>query len=169
MPITRREFSRYSLLAPALFLLGCTTQPIPFRGKFGLLTQLQGSQADVRPDLEEVLQRVNDKFQYDSDSSTYGESDYWSPASASNGWRGDCEDHALLCRELLQAKGIYGSKLLTCWTETEQYHCVLYMQGWILDVRFTRVMSNTDLQKIGYKWHKAGLEDGRWFYVNLSQ
>jgi predicted transglutaminase-like cysteine proteinase len=169
MLITRREISRYALFVPALLLLGCASQPTPFRAKAGLLTQPQGSPDDVKPVLDEVLQRVNDKFQYDSDSSTYGESDYWNPASASNGWRGDCEDHALLCRELLQAKGLYGSLLLTCWTETEQYHCVLYMQGWILDVRFTRVMSNTDLQKVGYKWHKAGLEDGRWFYVNLSQ
>jgi predicted transglutaminase-like cysteine proteinase len=167
MLITRREISRYALLMPVLFLLGCTTQPTPFRLKAGLLTQLLDLPEDVKPVLDEVLQRVNDKFQYDSDLLIYGERDYWSPASESNGWRGDCEDYALLCRELLQAKGVYGSLLLTCWTEAGQYHCVLYMEGWILDVRFSKVMSNSDLERVGYKWHKAGLEDGRWFYVDL--
>lgn len=148
-------------------LLGCANSPVPFQVQMGFLVDAPSSPKKLKPTLDTVLGRANENFQYESDSAIYGESDYWNPASASNDWRGDCEEHALLCREMLGEAGINGSFLLTCWTETEQYHCVLYVHGWVLDVRHSRVMSNTDLEKIGYKWHKAGLEDGRWFYVTL--
>lgn len=156
---------RYSLVFPVACIAACTSLPIPFVDPAGLDLQRHRTPDDVKPILDKVLRRVNDKFQYDSDSSIYGESDYWNLASEITGWRGDCEDHALLCRSLLREKNDIGSMLLTCWTETGQYHCVLYVQGWVLDVRHSRVMSNADLEKMGYRWHKVGLEDGRWFYV----
>lgn len=148
-------------------LFACANSPIPFESKKGILVDAPSSPEKLKTTLDLVLRCANDKFQYESDTEIYGESDFWTPASEINNWRGDCEDHALLCREMLADTGINGSLLLTCWTETEQYHCVLYLHGWVLDVRHSRVMSNTDLEKIGYKWHKAGLEDGRWFYITL--
>lgn len=165
--LTRRRFLS-TLACGSALLSGCATPgPTPFTGKLaGFNTS--GNADSLKKQLESVLNQVNAKFSYQTDQDIYGIHDYWVTASAQSSWRGDCEDHALLCQQLLREKGITHSMLLTCWTELGDYHCTLYVEGWVLDVRHPWVMSNSELVAMGYKWHKIGTEDGRWYFVDSS-
>ncbi len=73
---------------------------------------------------------------------------------------GDCEDFALACRKLCRDANI-PTRLVICYTEEGEGHCVLESSGWILDNRYTRVMSRDKLEKQGYKWLAiSGFESG---------
>ena len=161
--ISRRSFTTY--LAVSLSACSILEQsPKPFRFFDDNLSSKKTDNT-LKIELQKILDEVNKKFIYESDENIDGEIDTWITASAESAWRGDCEDFALLCRKLLRDKGNANGMLLTCWTETGAYHCVLYIEGWILDYRYAWVMSNTDLQSTGYVWHKLGLPNGKWYYV----
>lgn len=170
--LTRRLFLKLYTGAISGCLLACAAPvPTPF---FIHTSETAANPGSVTPIelknlLASVMNKVNKRFIYESDQSIYGEKDYWAAASAASEWRGDCEDHALLCKELLQQRGLNTSMLLTCWTELGEYHCTLYVDGWILDVRHPEPKSNTELRMLGYKWHKVGLENGSWYYVDRAK
>lgn len=164
--LSRRRVVKGACAALVVGAGGCTTAPISsFKNMTGL-NEGGDFPSDLYQELEKSLFSVNKQFIYETDQNIYGQKDYWVVASKESAWRGDCEDHALLCKQLLAEKGIHKTNLLTCWTENNDYHCVLYVSGWILDVRFKHVMSNVELRDYGYRWHKIGLEGGRWFYVD---
>lgn len=170
--LTRRLFLRLSAGVISASLVACAAPaPLPFFIHTGDTAAKPDALAPkaLKKLLTSLLNEVNSRFIYESDQSIYGEKDYWTTASAASEWRGDCEDHALLCKELLEQRGLNTSMLLTCWTELGEYHCTLYVDGWILDVRHPELKSNTELQQLGYKWHKVGLEDGSWYYVDQSR
>lgn len=170
MTNNHRFLKRRVFLASGCLLLGACAglAPIPFLQNNGIIaiSSRKYKPGELKKILGEVLNEVNARFVYEADAAVYGEPDYWVAASEIKAWRGDCEDHALLCQKLLIGQGVNEGKLLTCWTEEGQYHAVLYVEGWILDVRHPWVMANTELEAIGYKWHKIGLEGGRWYYVD---
>ena len=111
-------------------------------------------------DLQELLDSVQSRFTYVPDEERFGEADYWmtiSDLDADGKLRGDCDDHALLCRHELRAKYI-PNRLLFCQCENGEYHLVCEVDGWILDNRFERVISRDDLQ---YRWIAiSGFEAG---------
>lgn len=166
--LTRRQFLTAGSIALSGYLAGCAQlPPVPFllMGATGSSAKKYVKSQAVKPVLDEILKQVNNKFVYESDRVTYGVAEYWNVAGEETKWRGDCEDHALLCRKLAIERGIESCSLVTCWTEKNRYHCVLYVDGWIIDVRYPCVMSNSDLLAIGYSWHKIGLPNGHWYYI----
>lgn len=71
--------------------------------------------------------------------------------------KGDCKVHALLCRHELR-KLDTDSRLVICLTETGAVHCVLEIDGWIMDNRHKEVMRRDDLK---YTWiERSGVHPG---------
>jgi len=111
-------------------------------------------------DLLEVLRSIHrtvlNNFEYKTDLEQYQTLEKWvAPPEFYNGTTsivGDCEDFALACRMLCREQGIENSRLVVCLTETGEGHCVLEVEGWILDNRMLRVKSRDRLSGQGYKW-----------------
>jgi predicted transglutaminase-like cysteine proteinase len=109
---------------------------------------------------------VNASVTYKTDLEQYNTDEWWTEA----GKFGDCEDYALLKREKLLEKGFTLAQinLVCCYTETQQYHCVLLVdtdKGWyILDNRYDWPTPPTQLP---YKWDKALREDGKWYEISF--
>lgn len=115
--------------------------------------------------LKQIHKEVFDKFKYQFDKKQYGIVEKWvMPSDDFDGTQrivGDCEDFALACRKLCRDRGIENSRLVVCMTETDEGHCVLEVNGWILDNRYRKVMSRDDLQQQGYRWLAiSGYESG---------
>lgn len=102
--------------------------------------------------LKEIHKKVFNKFKYEFDRDQYNEEEKWvMPKDQFNGSTrivGDCEDFALACRKLCRDADI-DTRLVVCFTEDGEGHCVLECEGWILDNRYKKVMSRDDLD---YKW-----------------
>lgn len=119
--------------------------------------------------LEAVFDSVHARFRYTPDTETWNANEYWPNATELKGmcspdghWLGDCEDFALMCREELDRMGI-ANRLVVCFTENSECHCVCEVDGWILDVRQHYVMRRDDLQylwvgrsgvRAGDPWHR---------------
>lgn len=106
--------------------------------------------------LETIHKDVFGKFKYEFDKDQYGMVEKWvMPEEGFDGSQrivGDCEDFALACRKLCRDRGIEKTRLVVCMTETNEGHCVLEVNGWILDNRYRRVMSRDELDREGYRW-----------------
>jgi predicted transglutaminase-like cysteine proteinase len=106
--------------------------------------------------LRKIHKSVLHNFTYKTDREQYGEEEKWVlPEDATDQTGklvGDCEDFALACRAKCRKVGIDNSRLVVCLTEDNQGHCVLEVEGWILDNRQTDVVPRDKLQQRGYKW-----------------
>ena len=105
--------------------------------------------------LKEIHSKVFRKFQYEFDKDQYKEVEKWvMPMESFDGSTkivGDCEDFALACRKLCRDAGLQ-TRLVVCYTETDEGHCVLECDGWILDNRYPKVISRDKLEERGYRW-----------------
>ena len=113
---------------------------------------------------KQIHKKVFSKFSYITDLEKYGVEEKWvMPDITFNGtqkFTGDCEDFALACRKLIREAGIK-SRLVYCVVEDGSGHCVLEVNGYILDNRFPTLLSNTKLVKKGYKFIAiSGYESG---------
>ena len=114
-----------------------------------------------------ILQKIHGdlkcRFTYIDDRQRYGQKEYWARPSESferdNRIYGDCEDFALACQEACEAKGIKDSRLIVCKTENGGHHCVLEVQGFILDNRQDEVLGR---EMLAYQWIKMQDHDGTW-------
>ncbi len=114
-------------------------------------------------DLEHIRYATKRKFIYMSDMDRYGKREYWTRSNEAVGndgkLYGDCEDFAMACQQACETHGIKNSRLVTCKTENGGHHCVLEVEGYILDNRQGEVKDRSDL---GYKWLKIQDHDGTW-------
>lgn len=117
--------------------------------------------------VERINLDVNALVTYKTDSQQFCVPEFWTEA----GKFGDCEDYALLKRQLLLDAGFARKDLhlACCWCETGEYHAVLLCntsKGWfVLDNRYTWPMSPKSLP---YKWDKALDEvDGKWYVLSF--
>lgn len=112
-------------------------------------------------ELKDKLQRVLDKahrgHRYVSDSIQYNKPEYWTVSL-----NGDCEDFALWIREELKKEGIYAD-LVLCLDENGGYHLVCSYEGYILDNRYSFVMTQQDLSN--YTWISVGDSSGNWYKI----
>lgn len=106
-------------------------------------------------ELQSVLDSVQRNFVWEPDSKVWFQIDHWETPSevvavtdADGKVHGDCDQHALLCRQALRAKNI-PNRLVLCLTEMDECHLVCEVDGWILDNRFPRV---TERDLLNYKW-----------------
>jgi predicted transglutaminase-like cysteine proteinase len=126
--------------------------------------------AELKDALGSIHKRIFKKFTYAEDIDQYEMLEKWvMPDAAYDGsqrFTGDCEDFALACRKVCRESGIDNSRLVYCTTELGGGHCVLEVDGWILDNRHTRLM-NRDKVK-GYNWIAlSGYNSGDpWKYIN---
>lgn len=91
---------------------------------------------------------------YQTDKSAHGCIEYWSIPQhviKHGTLRGDCEEFALSCRHKCREAGIV-SQLAICKDECGELHCVLHVNGLILDNRQPHVRTVDELVKIGYTW-----------------
>ena len=116
---------------------------------------------------ERINSDVNASVTYKTDLEQYSRPEFWTEA----GTFGDCEDYALLKRELLLNAGFARKDLhlACCWVETGAYHCVLLCRtdnGWFsLDNRFATPQIPS---KCGYAWDKAlNEETGKWYVLSF--
>jgi len=107
---------------------------------------------------------VNKSVEYKKDLEQYSLPDYWTIA----GKYGDCEDYALLKRARLLEIGWDSDKLglCICFTETNEGHCVLYVNtdkgAFILDNRYSNPATPSLLP---YKWDSM-LCNGKWYQLS---
>ena len=109
---------------------------------------------------QRVNSDVNSQVKYKTDLEQYNRPEFWVEAGAF----GDCEDYALLKRQVLLKEGWPQDKqfLACCWCETGGYHCVLIVDTdkgfFVLDNRYSWPMQPSMLP---YKWDNA-LKGGVW-------
>jgi len=157
---------------------GCSSRPIPF--ELGDTVNPPKGCRDFRSrgghcilnykeeqELFETFLDVKYRFVYVSDYDRYLEREYWTFPSEMVDRRGnyltdivegDCEDFAILMRDILKSKGI-PSRLVICLTENGSAHVVLDVyNGYILDMRYDNIMNREDLP---YEWLMiSGYEPG---------
>ena len=105
--------------------------------------------------LESVHEKVFESFRYVTDRKQYGQEEKWSiPPEFRERmvFKGDCDDFAMMCRQLVRKAGINNSRLLACNTEDDEGHLVLEVEGYILDNRSRKLETKDTLTKKGYKW-----------------
>ncbi len=106
--------------------------------------------------LENIHHTVSKKFKYQTDEKRYHLVEKWvMPDGNYDGSQrivGDCEDFALGCRKLCRDAGITQTRLVICYTEQQEGHCVLEASGWILDNRQKHVLTRNYLEQEGYSW-----------------
>lgn len=107
--------------------------------------------------LKAIHDQVKEHFEYKTDLEQHGELERWSMPSGSLKLVGDCEDFALKCRMLCREQGLK-TRLVVCYDENGDGHCVLECLGFILDNRQRKVVANTSLN---YEWlYISGFEPG---------
>lgn len=124
-----------------LLLSGCSIQPYSWGGEYV---------GDNKLVAQKVFQEIKPKFRYMSDMQQYGLVDYW--ALPVNGY-GDCEDFALWAQKELKSRGVEGVRIVVGFVGSGEAHAVASTpDGWVLDNRMNRVVSNADLERRGYRW-----------------
>lgn len=107
--------------------------------------------------LVHIHKRVLKGFKYVTDQKQFQVRERWVMPEDPERVTGDCEDFALACRKLCREQNI-ASRLVVCNDETGEGHCVLEVNGWILDNRQKSVIARDDLD---YKWLAiSGFESG---------
>ena len=116
---------------------------------------------------ERINSQVNASVQYKTDLEQYDKPEFWVEANTF----GDCEDYALLKRQVLLKSGFDRADLhlACCWDETSAYHCVLLCKtnnGWFsLDNRFTTPQIPS---QCNYAWDRAlNEEDGKRYVLSF--
>jgi predicted transglutaminase-like cysteine proteinase len=122
------------------------------------------SKEEIKKIAIDVHHLIFSNFTYKTDKKQYGVIEKWIMPNAdydgSQKLIGDCEDFALAARKLLREKGIE-TRLVHCNDETGEGHMVLSVNGWIIDNRQKKVLSNTKMIKLGYEFlNISGTENG---------
>jgi len=125
--------------------------------------------ADLQTRLQQVCTQVHSRFCYVPDILAWGKSEYWAnpkemaaQASTDGIVRGDCDDFALMCRAILDVKGIE-NHLVFCKIETGEYHLVCEASGWILDCRYQQVVPH---ELLDYQWiSRSGTHPGEAWHL----
>jgi len=120
------------------------------------------------PLIKAVFRQVHNQFVWTADEEVYQVPEHWTGSpdviEAGEILRDDCDGFAMTCVELLLRHGIEpeNCRLATCWTETNEYHAVAVVHGWLLDNRMRTLRPWSTLP---YKWHKSmRLEwPGEWY------
>ena len=100
--------------------------------------------------LQSVMAGVDARYEWTPNALVYaGGADFW-PGPDDIDYnaphiKGDCKVHALLCRYQLRQQDI-DSRIMICLTEKGGIHCVLEVDGWILDNRHPQVQNRDDLK-----------------------
>lgn len=108
--------------------------------------------------IKAVFDKTHRLFVWKADEDVYGTPEHWtSHADAVEReeiFFDDCDGFAMTCVELLLREGINPEdmRLVTCWTETNEYHAVAIVHGWLLDNRMRRMYP---WPAVPYKWHKS--------------
>lgn len=97
-------------------------------------------------------------FNYKSDEYITGKSDSWIILDEVRPVTGDCEDFAILARQILKEGGITDTRFVVA-KVGKTFHLVLEYQGWILDNRKKEVVTKSDLN---YKWFSIQDYNGKW-------
>jgi predicted transglutaminase-like cysteine proteinase len=115
------------------------------------------------PIVEEVFDRVRRAFIWTPDKENFGQDDYWTSLKAALNAgetviRGDCDDFAMTCLDLLLDAGEprHAMRMMLCWVETGEYHAVSGIDvddtTMIFDCRQRRVM---DFRSLPYRWDRG--------------
>jgi predicted transglutaminase-like cysteine proteinase len=115
----------------------------------------------LKQQLDAIHKQVKRNFTYITDIDQYKDIEHWQcPVYAGvTPFKGDCEDFALACRALCRKADI-PSRLVFCAAHGEG-HCVLEVQGWILDNNLDSVtewLEMKDYQSISISGYEAGEE-----------
>ena len=111
------------------------------------------------PLIRAVFREVHSHFVYAFDQDVWGIPERWDSfadeVERGETFKGDCEDFAMTAIELLLRKGIKpeACRLATCWTETNEYHGVGIVHGWLIDNRMRTLRPWSSVP--GYRWHKS--------------
>jgi predicted transglutaminase-like cysteine proteinase len=119
------------------------------------------------PLIRAVFREVHHHFVYAFDDDVWQKPERWDSfadeVERGEVFRGDCEDFAMTAVELLLRKGIQpeACRLAVCWTETNEYHAVAIVHGWLID---NRMRTLRPWATVPYKWHKSMRLDqpGEW-------
>ena len=108
---------------------------------------------------KQVFRQVQRLFIWTCDLENFGVPEYWKSfadeVERGEVFRGDCDNFALTCGELLHRQGIEPKliRIALCWVENGGYHAVCICDGWVLDNRQRAVWRWNQLQR--YKWDKS--------------
>jgi len=120
--------------------------------------------------LRAIHRKVIKNFTYKTDTAQYGMAEKWvMPPEDFSGFStivGDCEDFALACRKLAREADLR-SRLIYCTVANGSGHCVLEVDGYILDNNESKVRTREDMSIKGYKWIAiSGYNSGdKWFKI----
>lgn len=122
---------------------------------------------------QRINAQVNASVTYKTDLAQFEVPEFWQEA----GKFGDCEDYALLKRELLKEQGFDAEKihLATCWINVKADntgHCVLIVETdkgqFILDNNLKDPVP-LNFQTVGYKYIWNIIErSGKWYEFSVS-
>ena len=115
-------------------------------------------------DILEVCKQVHDRihkgFRYVSDEKNYGVLEDWRFPTDVDRVVDDCDGFAIACRQLIREEGLE-SRLVMCYTETNEGHLVCAVGNYILDNRYYRIMTKEELVRQGYRFmYISGLNPG---------
>ena len=111
--------------------------------------------------LQNALEKVHANFRYQHDMRTYGKPEHW--AIPKDGV-GDCEDFALMMREELNSRGIYGTRLIYARVDGGG-HIALELDGVIMDVGMSRLLH---VAIVDWVFISAGDESGVWREIEVN-
>ena len=122
---------------------------------------------------ERINSDVNASVKYKTDLAQFEVPEFWQEA----GKFGDCEDYALLKRELLKEQGFDAEKihLATCWINVkadDTGHCVLIVETdkgqFVLDNNLKDPVP-LNFETVGYKYLWNIIErEGKWYEFSVS-
>ena len=114
-------------------------------------------------ELSQIHYDLKKRFVYVKDLDRYGKVEYWARPNESTtldgSINGDCEDFALAAQQACEEAGINNARLVICEVKKGAKHCVLSVEGYILDNRLEVVVGREEL---AYKWLKIQDYSGVW-------
>ena len=121
--------------------------------------------------LQFALRGVQARYEWKPNALVYkGGADFWPGPSdidyEGEHVKGDCKVHTLLCRHALRKLGI-DSRIMICLTGQGGVHCVLEVDGWIMDNLHRDVMPR---DKLPYNWiERSGVHAGdEWHLIQAA-